>query len=86
MTANPFAMTGKENTEPKAAEAQTAATGAEKRKTSEGGHVQGDKIGPGDEKKGVAEVGWKLPCACTVLKGEYSTSSFTSTPTALCTR
>ena len=37
-------------------------------------HGHGDDgIGPGDEKKGIAEVGWRLPCACTVLGGIHST-------------
>ena len=33
-------------------------------------------IGPGDEKQGIAEVGWRLPCACTVLGGIHSTPPF----------
>jgi hypothetical protein len=40
----------------------------------EHGHGHGDDgIGPGDEKKGIAEIGWHMPCACTVLGGIYST-------------
>ena len=62
---------GKENAPPGSA--------AEKKKAGEkaGEHGHGDDgIGPGDEKQGIAEVGWRLPCACTVLGGIHSTPPF----------
>eukprot|EP01047_Picozoa_sp_COSAG01_P020055 COSAG01_NODE_1133_length_11566_cov_25.815819_15_plen_103_part_00 len=75
-------MTGKENAAPKVAAVKTT----EKRKDSDGHHAQEDGIGPGDEKRGVAEVGWKLPCACTVLKGEFSAFRRPPYPLGLCFR
>lgn len=36
-----------------------------------------DNIGPGDEKKGVAAVGWQMPCKCGVLAGEYKEAEIT---------
>eukprot|EP01052_Picozoa_sp_SAG31_P042340 SAG31_NODE_6696_length_1922_cov_1.751509_1_plen_91_part_10 len=32
-----------------------------------------DSIGPGDVEKGIAAVGWKMPCKCGVLQGQYGT-------------
>jgi|EP01046_Picozoa_sp_COSAG06_P035592 hypothetical protein len=64
---------GKENAPPPGdAAAAAAAAGGDKddKKEKKGHDAHGDDgIGPGDEKKGIAEVGWHLPCACTVLGG-----------------
>ena len=64
---------GKENQAPDSGQGANASKPANSEKRShEDSHAHSDGIGPGDEAAGVAEVGWKLPCACTVLKGEYS--------------
>ena len=75
---------GKENAPPgdtavaAAAAAAAAPTPAEKKKAEKAAaddeeHVaKDDGIGPGDEKKGIAAIGWHLPCACAVLGGLHS--------------
>lgn len=61
---------GKENAPPGTAEKKEE----KKKKAGEKDeHDEDDDIGPGDEKKGIAEIGWRLPCACTVLGGIHST-------------
>jgi hypothetical protein len=60
---------GKENQLPAAAAADAADKKApEKRKADE---AEDDSIGPGDEKEGVAAIGWIMPCKCSVLAGKY---------------
>ena len=77
---------GKENKNPQPGDAKAdskdagvaASEGAddpeknEKKKGGKRDHAEPeDNIGPGDTDKGVAAVGWKLPCKCSVLQGKY---------------
>ena len=73
---------GKENDPPAAAAAAAAAAATDPPAAAPAAEKKGpeeakdkphdDGIGPGDEAAGIAEVGWHLPCACTVLNGVYS--------------
>jgi hypothetical protein len=68
---------GKENAPPGGAAEKKDEKKTAGEKADEHGHGHGDDgIGPGNEKDGIAEIGWHLPCACTVLGGIHSTSSF----------